>query len=689
MVSRAQDIEAVYETALDGFERAIGVERASVMLFEPDGVLRFKAWRRLSDRYRVSVEGHSPWTPDTREPQPIAVSDAREDASLRDILPTIDAEGIRSLAFIPLCFESRLLGQLMLYFGEPHTFTTTEIQLAQTIASHVAFAIEQRRIAKALRDSEQRFRRVVESAQDGVAMLDAEYRITYANERMSSMLGYRSGELKGMSAAMIVPPEEQDRGVAALNQRIRDAAESIDLKLRCKDGSFIWAIVSVTPTHDTYGAFTGAVAMVTDITQRRKSEEMQRFLIEATGVLSNSLEYEETLQGLADLLVPRFADIASMSVIRDGGILRVATRARTPGHEQLVAKVSLRDWLAPVEGMQTVGQVVASGESVFAPDISESWLRLAAPNEAELATALEIGARSLIVVPVASREEFLGAMVLVTASDGRVYDEIDLHTAQELARRAAIALDNAMLYERARVVANQLKLANEAKDEFIGMMSHELRTPTTTIFGGVRLLRSRSQHLTDEDREALFADIEIESERLGRMIEDLLLLSRLDVGKTVPTEPLLLERVLEQVSRTFEARNPGRSLRVTNVTPNLAAGAEPVYLDQVLRNVLANAVKYSPDGSAIEITTEKQGDEALILVMDRGVGVPDEDLEKIFERFYRREETSKFQRGAGLGLTVCRRLMEAQSGRIWAAQRPGGGLIIGLALKAIDLDSAD
>jgi two-component system sensor histidine kinase KdpD len=183
------------------------------------------------------------------------------------------------------------------------------------------------------------------------------------------------------------------------------------------------------------------------------------------------------------------------------------------------------------------------------------------------------------------------------------------------------------------------------------------------------------------------ADIEVESERLGRMIEDLLLLSRVEVGKTVATEPLLVQRVLEQTAKAFLQRYPDRPLEVTTEPPDLAALGDPVYMDQVLRNVLTNAAKYSPAGSEIDIRAERMGDEVVISVMDRGPGVPEEELERIFERFYRREETSRYQRGAGLGLTVCRRLMEAQCGRVWAEQRPGGGLIIRLALEAVELEA--
>jgi len=145
-LARAGAVEEIYDEALAALESGLGARRASVLLFDPDGVLRFKAWRGLSDGYRAAVEGHTPWTPDTPDPQPITVPDVARDASLGpELHATILGEGIRALAFFPLATRGRLLGKFMVYHEQPHPFTAEEVKLAQTIASHVAFAIARRR----------------------------------------------------------------------------------------------------------------------------------------------------------------------------------------------------------------------------------------------------------------------------------------------------------------------------------------------------------------------------------------------------------------------------------------------------------------------------------------------------------------------------------------------------------------
>jgi signal transduction histidine kinase/CheY-like chemotaxis protein len=143
-VGRAEAVEEIYGEALSGIARSLGTDRASILLFDPDGVMRFKAWRGLSAEYRQAVEGHSPWTRDTIDPRPVLVEDVREDKDLVPILPVLAAERIRAAAFIPLTDERRLLGKLMVYYDHPHTFTEAEVQLALNVAGHVGFALSRR-----------------------------------------------------------------------------------------------------------------------------------------------------------------------------------------------------------------------------------------------------------------------------------------------------------------------------------------------------------------------------------------------------------------------------------------------------------------------------------------------------------------------------------------------------------------
>jgi signal transduction histidine kinase len=224
----------------------------------------------------------------------------------------------------------------------------------------------------------------------------------------------------------------------------------------------------------------------------------------------------------------------------------------------------------------------------------------------------------------------------------------------------------------------RLERAIEAKDEFLSLISHELRTPITTIYGGARLLGSRGEALDDESRREVLADIEQETDRLRRIVEDLLVLSRLEYDQPIMTEPVLVQRIAERVADA--ARKRGRRVDIDMPSDFDAVAADATYLEQVLRNLVSNADKYSPASSPISIMARRLNDEALISVSDEGRGVPAEEADRIFERFYRSEQNDSHIGGAGIGLAVCRRLVEAQSGRIWAEPREFGGLTVSFTL---------
>jgi signal transduction histidine kinase len=152
-LGQAVEPQDIYHEAIDGLVNVLKADRASVLVFEADGVMRFKAWRGLSDAYRAAVEGHSPWTRDSAEAHPITVRDVELEPSMAALRSVVTAEGIRSLAFIPLLDETGVLGKFMLYFDTPHDWDESEMQLARTIARHVSFAVQRHRRETELRDA--------------------------------------------------------------------------------------------------------------------------------------------------------------------------------------------------------------------------------------------------------------------------------------------------------------------------------------------------------------------------------------------------------------------------------------------------------------------------------------------------------------------------------------------------------
>lgn len=220
-LGRARALEDIYEEAIDGLLQAVGADRASILLFDDAGVMRFKAWRELSDAYRAAVEGHSPWKRDTVDPQPVTVADVATEQSLAGLLPVISNEGIRALAFVPLVDDSgQLLGKFMLYFDAPHVWTDAELQLARTIARHVSFAIARHRRVTELRASSAEQERLLMEAHE-------------ANRAKSVFLATMSHELRTPLNAIAGYTDLLDAGVhGEMTPAQRDAVQRIQANQR-------------------------------------------------------------------------------------------------------------------------------------------------------------------------------------------------------------------------------------------------------------------------------------------------------------------------------------------------------------------------------------------------------------------------------------------------------------------------
>lgn len=231
---------------------------------------------------------------------------------------------------------------------------------------------------------------------------------------------------------------------------------------------------------------------------------------------------------------------------------------------------------------------------------------------------------------------------------------------------------------------SRLREIDRLKDDFINTVSHELRTPTTTIRGGALTLLKRGDQLETTVRRQLLRDMADEAERLYHLVEDLLSLSRVQAGMQLQLEPLILNRYINDVIIKFGGRFGDHLLSVDVPASLPLVDADPTVLEQVLRNLLENAAKFSPSRERIEITAEPEGHEVLFSVLDRGSGIPTDEMDRVFEPFYRTAEAVRTgQQGAGLGLAVSRRMIQLLGGRIWAEPRSGGGSAFRFTLPAL------
>jgi signal transduction histidine kinase len=232
--------------------------------------------------------------------------------------------------------------------------------------------------------------------------------------------------------------------------------------------------------------------------------------------------------------------------------------------------------------------------------------------------------------------------------------------------------------------------AGELRDAFIGVISHELRTPVTTIYGLARILRQREATLDEPTRKQALVDIEEEADRLTRLIEDLLVLSRAERGRVeVEPEPINLARLVRHIADTESERHPTHRYAFRSPPELQLVSGEATYVEQVVRNFLSNAAKYSPPSSTIEIELDRGDGEALVRVLDRGIGVDPASAAQAFDLFYRTPDATRVASGAGIGLFVCRHLIETMGGRAWIVPRPGGGTEVGFSLPTAEVDDPE
>jgi PAS domain S-box-containing protein len=269
----ATNVGEIHDAALDAILFATDCQRAAILLFDKEKVMRFVAWRGLSERYRKAVEGHSPWKPDAKSPQPVCINDVDTADIPKPLKSTIRREGIRSAAFIPLISSQKLIGKFMAYYDAPHVFTDDELKLATTIATQLAQAIEQKRDEEALRESEERMRATVEQATAGVVRYDTRGRFVFVNRTFCQMLGYTESELLGKTIADVTHRDDLKENMRSFRRMIQKGKPfEMEKRYIRKDGSILWTDVSASAVRGPDGKIQSGAAVVVDITARKKAE---------------------------------------------------------------------------------------------------------------------------------------------------------------------------------------------------------------------------------------------------------------------------------------------------------------------------------------------------------------------------------------------------------------------------------
>ena len=681
-------LQTVYDAALRAVQEVLHVERAALLVFDAGGSMRFVASSGISEAYRLAVDGHSPWSIDDTAATSLLIPDVEQAPAVSTYLPVLRQEGIRALAFVPVQFGTRLLGKFMLYHGEPHAFSEAEITTAEQIADHVAFALEHHRIAVALESRLLVERTLREQAEHDAAVREVNERrldlaltagrmgawewdiksgvVTWSSE-LESIHGLEPGTFDGSldGYRRDVHPSDADRVAATIAAALEspDARYEIEYRIVRPDGAVRWLAATGRVIADASARPVRMVGICRDVTERKRAEQASAFVANASRVLATTLAPEATIQHLTRLVVPSVADWCIVQVLDGEGRLRPVEITHADSSRTSVMWELFRRWPSAPDRRGSAASVAKTGRPMLIPRITEEILR-GRVDDSFAQTLRDLRLCSAITVPLQARGRTLGAFTLMSAESERLYDSEDLRFAEDIASRAALAIDNGRLYAEACT-------AVRARDEMVAFISHDLRNPLESIAAATAMLQFQTQ--TTENAENI-ESIASASNAMQRLVQDLLDVSTIEAGRlSISREQVDLHDLILELQTIV---GPQVKARQARLEVSLATGLPLVPIDrhrilQVLLNLIGNSLKFGPPGGLVTLSVEQYDDANAIRVSvtDAGPGISAEQLPRVFDRFWRADRRAS----AGVGLAVAKGIVEAHGGEIGVTSQPGSG----------------
>lgn len=408
--------------------------------------------------------------------------------------------------------------------------------------------------------------------------------------------------------------------------------------------------------------------------ERLYIENNLNFLADASKVLSSSLDYQTTLNTVASLAVPTIGDWCAVDLLSDGEVIQVAVAHKDP--EKIKWAKNLRK-LNPVDLKAETGiaKVLKTGKSEIYPLITDEMLVAVSKSKEQLKLFRKIGFTSAMIVPITSKEKkAIGVIMFVTTETRRQYTESDLLMAEELATRASVAIENARLYKGSIE-------AITVRDEFISVASHELKTPVTSVKMFTQVLRKHSEQIGDKKAVNYLSKMDRQINNLTELIYDLLNVSKIQAGKMeFKKKKYDFDASIKETIDVLQQSSEKHKLIIKGKTGKSVV-ADEERIGQVLNNLISNAVKYSPHADMILIKLSSTKDNVRVDVQDFGIGMEENHLNKIFERFYRvYDNNDKTFPGLGIGLYICAEIIKRHGGKFSVSSKPGLGSVFSFSL---------
>jgi len=504
---------------------------------------------------------------------------------------------------------------------------------------------ERQLVEAALRKSEQRYRQIVETSQEGIWLIDAAGKTTFVNAKLAELLGYTADEMIGMPLFAFMDAEGQTLATATLERRRQGFADQLDFKLLRKDGTPIWTLVNANPLQDDAGGYVGALAMLTDITARRQAEEQLRYqadLLEHVSDAIISTDASFTIKSWNAAAEALYGWPAQDVVGRLMSEILPTTYLDGSPQLAFASLLEQRHWQ---------GEVVQPHRDGTSRTILSS------------VSLLQDGAGNLTGTVGVNRD--ISDRAALAISNARLLEQVQRELAERTRAEAEVRTLSATLEQRVIARTAALTAANQELEAFSYSVSHDLRAPLRAIDGFSRILLEDYTAALPAEAQHYFQLVRSSTQQMGQLIDDLLAFSHLGrqalARRSVdPTE--LVQQCLDEL-RTEQV---GRQVVLT-IGALPACAADPALLKQVWINLLSNALKYTRqrDPARIEIASQIADGETVYVVKDNGVGFDTHYSDKLFGVFQRMHRAEDYE-GTGVGLAIVQRIIHRHGGRVWA-----------------------